>query len=1096
MPSIRPWLSSLLPALALLLSWAAAPAHAGDPPTTPFLRIETGLHTAAINRLATDRAGRIVATASDDKTVRLWHVSDGSRIGVLRVPSDLGGVGALYAVTLSPDGRSLLAGGYTGLWDGAPVLYLFDAEKQTLRGRLSVPGVVNHLAYSPDGRYFAGAFGGTAGIRVWEAQSGRLVAEDHNYRDRTTGLAFDGAGRLASASFDGTIRLYDATFRLVAQQKTLSGKQPYSLAFSPDDGLLAVGFADQPRVDLLSGQDLSRRPSPQSADLRSGNLAAVAWTVGPEPQLLAGGTAARTDGWMIVRRWGQQGRGQPLDIPAARDSITQLLALPDGGALVAAADPAWGRISPEGKLALYQGGGIADFRDIANGRFAIAADGLALEFGLAKGGRQPYRFDLRSRRYQPAESADPTFDRPQTESRTLAVSGWKNGTTPRLGALPLKLDSAERSLSLALAPEGRRFLLGTDFNLRLYDAKGVELRRVAVPGAAWGVVIARNGTVAAAALGDGTVRWYSLLPGEELEERAALYADPDGRRWVAWTPEGFFDHADLGGKDLVGFALNQGKNKAPLWVDFAQIYRLFYAPELVLARLTGTGRSEVINRLASIGDVRARLDQRPLPGIELAEYCPVSEPAEPGSRGVGRAEPVPAAAAAPASAAVPAIPPPAPAPLAPAASPAADNCLPIDLTQAVRAQGRSLTAVAAPDGASAATPGAPGTAAAGEPIAFAAELPPGARAVRLRFRVSDQGGGVGAVDLFLNDRNAGRDSTSRGLARTDAAASPAAIPSPAPAGAPAQGVPPTTPAAAPAPLLERLVVLDPGSNRIAIRAFEGSNGVFARSPVIELVAAAPKTTPTAEPPKPRLLVLAVGINRYQGRGIPPLRFAVADAQTFAANVRRYATPIYGEPVVTELYDEQASTSGIETALTRLAAEARSDDTVLLYLAGHGISDAPNYQIDRYYFVPQSVTSVASLTREALSENRLIELISQIRARNSFLFLDTCHAGALTNNDAAKLGNEAGRFVLAASASVQEALDSFDGHNGIMAVAITRGLAGEAGADRKGFVNNLNLGIYVQEEVKALAQSKSWDQKAVFKISADGAQPFPLAKVGP
>ena len=76
---------------------------------------------------------------------------------------------------------AVVAGGYTGLWDSAPVLYLFDVEKQTLRGSLGLPGILNHLAYSPDGRFFVGAFGGTTGIRVWDAQSGRPVAEDKKH---------------------------------------------------------------------------------------------------------------------------------------------------------------------------------------------------------------------------------------------------------------------------------------------------------------------------------------------------------------------------------------------------------------------------------------------------------------------------------------------------------------------------------------------------------------------------------------------------------------------------------------------------------------------------------------------------------------------------------------------------------------------------------------------------------------------------------------------------------------------------------------------------------------------------------------------------
>jgi WD40 repeat protein len=71
--------------LCLLLA-LAGPALAQTPPQAPFLRIEAGSHIGAVPHLAVDASGRLLVTASYDKTVRLWSLPDGKPRGVLRPP--------------------------------------------------------------------------------------------------------------------------------------------------------------------------------------------------------------------------------------------------------------------------------------------------------------------------------------------------------------------------------------------------------------------------------------------------------------------------------------------------------------------------------------------------------------------------------------------------------------------------------------------------------------------------------------------------------------------------------------------------------------------------------------------------------------------------------------------------------------------------------------------------------------------------------------------------------------------------------------------------------------------------------------------------
>src|SRR5438067_2514941 len=76
-------------------------AFAEEPSEKPVLRVETGMHAANIPRISTDAKGRWLATASVDKTVRIWEVASGRLIQTLRVPIGAGDEGKLYAVALS-----------------------------------------------------------------------------------------------------------------------------------------------------------------------------------------------------------------------------------------------------------------------------------------------------------------------------------------------------------------------------------------------------------------------------------------------------------------------------------------------------------------------------------------------------------------------------------------------------------------------------------------------------------------------------------------------------------------------------------------------------------------------------------------------------------------------------------------------------------------------------------------------------------------------------------------------------------------------------------------------------------------------------------
>ena len=90
--------------------------YSANPPglfDRPVLVIDPGFHTAPICSSDVDAAGRIAVTGSDDGTVRVWSLADGTLKRTIRLPRGPGHIGKVYAVAVSPDGELVAVGGWT-----------------------------------------------------------------------------------------------------------------------------------------------------------------------------------------------------------------------------------------------------------------------------------------------------------------------------------------------------------------------------------------------------------------------------------------------------------------------------------------------------------------------------------------------------------------------------------------------------------------------------------------------------------------------------------------------------------------------------------------------------------------------------------------------------------------------------------------------------------------------------------------------------------------------------------------------------------------------------------------------------------------------
>jgi uncharacterized caspase-like protein len=275
---------------------------------------------------------------------------------------------------------------------------------------------------------------------------------------------------------------------------------------------------------------------------------------------------------------------------------------------------------------------------------------------------------------------------------------------------------------------------------------------------------------------------------------------------------------------------------------------------------------------------------------------------------------------------------------------------------------------------------------------------------------------------------------------------------------------------------------------VQLRAYDGGGTIFTAAPPLLFSREVP-----AVAGRGRLFVLAVGVDNFASPALK-LNFAAADARSFAQLAATAAAPLYGGVSVTLLLNEQATRAGILAAFDRLSREIRPRDTFLFYVATHGVLDEST---DRFLLVPQDLadtSSWATMARGSIDEQTLIGALSRIEARDALLFLDTCHSGKITADALANMGHETGRYLLTASSSVQEALDSYDNRNGVFLYAVAEALAGRAGQDSDGNLGALSLGEYVSRRVGELAREKGHDQDALFRTAQRDLRSFPIARV--
>ena len=1113
---------------------AAPPTSEPPSGNQPHLTTQLG-HTLSIYSAALSPDGRWAVTGGVDKDAVLWDTTSGKEI--LRLGGHSNWVAA---VAFAPDSTRVLTSSFG---DGAVLLWNIRSGKEVLRLKGHDKGVTS-VVFSPDGKKaLTGSVDTTA--RVWDAQTGKEVLRLKGHDEQITSVAFSLDGKKAvTSSFDKTARVWDV--QTGKELRCLQGHEKVvsDIAFTPDGKRVLTGSTDgSARVwDAQTGKELLRLQPPNHEGYRY-EIHCVA--LSPDgKRALTGGIGFPPDSTKGIARvpdttarlWDAQTGKELFRLQGHTARVNTACFAADGKRILTCSFDATARLwdadsgkesrrlqgraetvdfvtlSPDGKRILTgNGGGRAGAYEwddalvppgLPTRRELIGSYGTKTGARLWDAQRGEELFPLRTEAWVVTASFSPDGKQVITGGTNKAPRIWSTQTGKEL----LHLRGHEKPINgVAFSPDGKKVISGGfDLTARVWDVQtGKELHRLlGHEKLIQGVAFSPDSKRVLTGSWDKTARVWDAHTGKEL---LRLQGHSERVGPVAFSPDK--KHLLTGSGDHTARIWDAvtGKETRRLEGHTQEVHAVAYSPD---SKWVLTGSTDHTARLwnATTGKEVFRLE-----GHTEWVYSVAFTPD--GKRAI--------------------------------TSSWDRSCRVWDL-----ATGKELCrlisfregtwAVVDPEGRYDASKGGdikglhwvvgleaidltqlkdryydPGLLAKHlgwnrEPLREVAEFKnvklypavgvarPDPKRAQFDVTLTNQGGGIGRVEVIINGKEVTDDARPRGAnagatklnLKLDLSADPRLLPG--------------------------------RTNKIEVRAYNAEGYLVSRGAEYDFEAAGTASAAV----NPTLHAVVVGVSKYRGEKLN-LRYAAKDAEDFATAIRLAATGLFGAAQVnltllnTADGPSRPSRANITKALESLKA-TKPGDIVVVYLAGHGVTQGG--QDGDWFYLTADAQSADLKDPEiqkqmSLSSKELTDLLKVVPARKQVLVLDTCHAGRVVEKLSGqrdvpasqvralqRVKDRTGMHVLAGCAADSVSYEASRYGQGMLTYSLLEGMRG-AKLRESEYVDIVELFHYAADRVPELARDIGGVQRPTIasprggsfdigRLTAEDRKKVPLQSVKP